>query len=55
MLESLLTPKTIAVIGASRETGKVGHAFVANLIKSGFQGKIVPVNPSSPTPPGRGR
>jgi len=47
MLESLLYPQSIAVIGASRETSKVGHAFVANLLKSGFAGRIVPVNPKA--------
>jgi acetyltransferase len=47
MLESLIYPQTIAILGASRDPAKVGHAFVSNLIKSGFQGKIVPVNPSA--------
>ncbi len=47
MLESLLYPQTIAVVGASRETSKVGHAFIANLIKSGFAGKVIPVNPKA--------
>jgi acetate---CoA ligase (ADP-forming) len=47
MLEPLLTPETVAVIGASRTPGKVGHEVVANLIKGGFAGTIVPVNPSS--------
>lgn len=47
MLESLLTPKTIAVIGASRTPGKVGHEIVANLKEGGFAGAIVPVNPSA--------
>lgn len=47
MLESLLYPKTVAVIGASRNPGKVGHAVVSNLIKSGFNGTIVPVNPEA--------
>jgi len=47
MLESLLTPKSIAVIGASRTPGKVGHEIVANLLKGGFQGHIIPVNPSA--------
>ena len=47
MLESLLYPQTVAVIGASRETAKVGHAFIANLRKSGFAGKIIPVNPKA--------
>lgn len=47
MLEPLLTPKTIAVIGASRSPGKVGHELVANLIKGGFEGRVIPVNPSA--------
>jgi acetyltransferase len=47
MLESLLTPATVAVLGASRNPNKVGHAFVANLIKSAFKGTIVPVNPEA--------
>ena len=47
MLESLLNPATVAVIGASRSPGKVGHAVVANLIQAGFKGTIVPVNPQA--------
>jgi len=47
MLKSLLTPKSIAVIGASRKAGKVGHEIVANLIKGGYAGMIIPVNPSA--------
>ena len=37
-LDPLLVPKSIAVVGASRTPGKVGHEVVANLIDSGFQG-----------------
>lgn len=48
MLETLLYPQTIAVIGASRNAEKVGYAFMSNLTKSGFQGTIVPVNPEAP-------
>ena len=47
MLEALLTPESIAVIGASRSPGKVGHEILANLVASGFVGRIVPVNPSA--------
>ncbi len=47
MLESLLTPKSIAVVGASATPGKVGHEVVANLQRSGFEGRIVPVNPKA--------
>ncbi|MCU0784352.1 MAG: acetate--CoA ligase family protein [Verrucomicrobia bacterium] len=47
MLESLMYPQAVAILGASRKPDKVGHAFVANLIRSGYQGKIVPVNPEA--------
>jgi len=47
MLESLFSPKTVAVIGASRTPGKVGHEVVKNLIEGGFDGEIVPVNPGA--------
>lgn len=45
MLESLLYPKSIAIIGASRTPGKVGYSVLENLIKGGYEGTIVPVNP----------
>ena len=44
MLETLLYPKAIAVIGASRNPDKVGYAVLANLVNNGFQGPIVPIN-----------
>ncbi len=46
MLESLLYPNSVAVLGASRTPGKVGYAVVANLVNGGFAGKIIPVNPA---------
>jgi acetyltransferase len=45
MLEFLLYPKSIAVIGASRTPGKVGYEILANLLDGGFEGQIIPVNP----------
>lgn len=47
MLESLLYPKTVAVIGASQNPGKVGYAFMSNLTRTGFKGTIVPINPKA--------
>ncbi len=49
MLEHLFSPKSIAVIGASREKGKVGHNVLNNLIKYKFPGKVFPINPSAKT------
>ena len=36
MLEPLLRPDSVAVVGASRAPGKVGHAVVANLLGGDF-------------------
>lgn len=47
MLEPLFSPRSIAVIGASREPGKVGHAVLNNIIRYGYTGRIYPVNPSA--------
>ena len=44
-LLSLFEPRSVAVIGASRTPGKVGHLVLSNLLASGYQGKIFPVNP----------
>ncbi|MFC1892622.1 acetate--CoA ligase family protein [Chloroflexota bacterium] len=41
-------PGSIAVIGASRQPGKVGYDTLKNLIDDNFEGKIYPVNPSAP-------
>lgn len=47
MLEALLVPKSVAIIGASRSPGKVGHEVLANLIAGGYGGRLIPVNPSA--------
>lgn len=44
-LESLLRPKSIAVIGASSKVGRNGHLMMQNLLKGGFSGPIMPVTP----------
>ena len=47
MLESLFYPKSVAVVGASRTTGKVGHDVLANLLDGGFSGPVIAVNPEA--------
>ncbi len=44
MLDRLFSPRSIAVIGASKTVGKVGYYTVSNLVQSGFTGPIIPVN-----------
>ncbi len=46
MLDTLFSPESVAVIGASRTPGKVGYDIVSNLKESGFSGPIIPVNPA---------
>ena len=41
----LLTPRSVAVVGASRQPGGVGHTVLVNLVRSGFQGPVYPVHP----------
>ncbi len=40
-------PDSVAVIGAAREEKKVGRVILENIIKSGFKGKVYPVNPKA--------
>jgi acetyl coenzyme A synthetase (ADP forming)-like protein len=40
-------PRSIAVIGAAREEGKVGYSVLKNLLDAKFQGELVPVNPNA--------
>ena len=47
MLESFFEPHSVAVVGASRESGKVGHDVLRNLIQYGFEGAIYPINPKA--------
>ncbi len=43
-LSSIFAPRSVAVIGASRDPGKVGHAIFRNVLED-FQGVVYPVNP----------
>lgn len=43
---NLLTPRSVAVIGATPATGRVGGAVLANLLSGLFQGPVFPVNPN---------
>src|SRR5512145_3077812 len=45
--EALFRPRSVAVIGASRERGTIGAEIFHNLIAQGFQGVVYPVNPKA--------
>jgi acetate---CoA ligase (ADP-forming) len=42
-----LRPRAVAVIGASRERGTVGGEIFHNLLETGFEGVVYPVNPAA--------
>ena len=44
-LEPIFHPRVVAVVGASRRPGSIGHALFHNLLKGGFAGTVYPVNP----------
>jgi acetate---CoA ligase (ADP-forming) len=46
-LQKLLSPESIAVIGASTKPGSVGNDIVKNLVSYSYQGKVYPVNPKA--------
>ncbi|MFX1338134.1 MAG: acetate--CoA ligase alpha subunit [Promethearchaeota archaeon] len=48
-LDYFFNPKSLAIIGASESEGKVGHTVLNNIITSGYQGKIYPINPKGGT------
>ncbi len=49
----LLSPRSIVVVGASRQTDKIGGAILANIIRDGFRGKVHAVNASASEVQGR--
>jgi acetate---CoA ligase (ADP-forming) len=48
-LPNFFSPKSLAIIGASRSPEKVGAIILKNIIDSKFVGEIFPVNPNADT------
>lgn len=46
-LGPILRPRSVAVVGASRTAGTIGHEIVAALVRNGFTGPVYPVNPGA--------
>jgi len=46
-IESLMNPRSIAVVGATNRPGSVGLAVFRNIFAAGFQGVLYPVNPKA--------
>jgi acetyl coenzyme A synthetase (ADP forming)-like protein len=43
----LLAPRSVAVIGASRQRGTIGAEVLHNILSAGFTGAVYPVNPAA--------
>ncbi|MBT6612092.1 MAG: hypothetical protein HOB38_08295, partial [Deltaproteobacteria bacterium] len=44
-LDPIFKPRSIAVIGASKQTGKWGNMVLKGMLSSKYRGSIYPVNP----------
>jgi acetate---CoA ligase (ADP-forming) len=45
-IKLLFEPRSIAVIGASKDPKKIGHTVVKNILASGYTGRVYPINPA---------
>lgn len=46
-LDALFRPTSVAILGASSDPGKIGGRPVASMLKYGYSGRIIPVNPNA--------
>ncbi|MEM3083629.1 MAG: acetate--CoA ligase family protein [Nitrososphaerales archaeon] len=46
-LQRTISPRSVAILGASNRQGSVGNAVMLNILRGKFNGKIYPVNPSN--------
>ena len=44
-IKHLFEPKAVAVIGAARESTKIGHKILNNILTGGYRGRVYPINP----------
>jgi acetyl coenzyme A synthetase (ADP forming)-like protein len=46
-MQPIMNPRSVAVIGASAEDGKIGNSVMKNLINGGYRGTIYPIHPKA--------
>ncbi len=46
-LDKMFTPKSVALIGASDKPQSVGAALIENILRAGYRGPVLPVNPKA--------
>lgn len=47
VLDKLFNPKSIAIVGASKKTNRLGYSMLHNLVYSNYKGEIYPINPKA--------
>ena len=43
-LDYVFKPSSVAIVGASRNPGKIGHVILRNILESGYRGRVYPIN-----------
>jgi acyl-CoA synthetase (NDP forming)/GNAT superfamily N-acetyltransferase len=46
-MQTLLTPRSVVVVGASRDPDSIGHRLLENILAGGFTGSLHAVNPEA--------
>jgi acetyl coenzyme A synthetase (ADP forming)-like protein len=46
-MRAFFEPRTVAIVGASRERGKIGAEILHNMLRDGFMGRLFAVNPNA--------
>ncbi|MUL44129.1 CoA-binding protein [Streptomonospora sp. PA3] len=46
-MNRIFKPRSIAIIGASNEQGKIGNSVIRNVVDGGYSGQVYPINPKA--------
>jgi acetyl coenzyme A synthetase (ADP forming)-like protein len=46
-MNRIFKPRSIAIIGASNEQGKIGNSVIRNIVDGGYAGEVYPINPKA--------
>ena len=46
-MEKFFTPRSVALVGASSSSGKIGNSILDSLVNHDFKGKVYPINPKA--------
>lgn len=46
-MKSFFQPRTVAIVGAGRERGKIGSEILHNMLEAGYTGRLVAIHPTA--------